>query len=105
MIDDGVFAILSKAPNLVSVGQISHLAKSYHISTPLVCALTKGYPNMESLTANQPESLIATFNNNSVLLLDPETGMIKSTIYPPPTATDIETTLYSMELKRVFVFL
>ena len=49
--------------------------------------------------------MITTFDNNSVLLLDPETGAVKSTIYPPPTPTNIQKTLYSMALKRVFVFL
>lgn len=103
MLDDRVFAIMSKGPNLASVGQISHLAKSYFISTPLVQALAKGFPSMESLAANRTDSLIATFENNSIILLDPETGAIKSTIYPPPTPTNIQTTLYSMALKRVFV--
>ena len=105
MLDDRVFAIMSKGPNVVSVGQISHLAKSYFISTPLVRALAKGFVSMDSLAANKTDSLIATFDNNSILLLDPETGSIKSTIYPPPTPTNIQTTLYSMALKRVFVFL
>lgn len=54
---------------------------------------------------NDTESLIATFDNNSVLLLDPDTGTIKSTIYPPPTPTNIQKTVYSIALKRVFVFL
>ena len=105
MLDDRVFAIMSKGPNLVTVGQISHLAKSYFISTPLVTALSKGFTTMDCLAENDTENLITTYNNNSVLLLDPETGAIKSTIYPPPTPTNIQQTLYSMMLKRVFVFL
>lgn len=105
MLDDRVFAIMSKGPNLVTVGQISHLAKSYFISAPLVTALSKGFTTMDCLAENDTENLITTFNNNSVLLLDPETGAIKSTIYPPPTPTNIQQTLYSMMLKRVFVFL
>lgn len=48
---------------------------------------------------------MAAFDNNSVLLLDPATGSVKSTIYPPPTPTNIQKTLYSLALKRVFVFL
>lgn len=60
---------------------------------------------MDCLAENDTENLITTYNNNSVLLLDPETGAIKSTIYPPPTPTNIQQTLYSMMLKRVFVFL
>ena len=39
------------------------------------------------------------------MLLDPDTGAVKSTIYPPPTPTNIAKTLYSIALKRVFVFL
>ena len=105
MLNDQVFAILSKAPNTVSVGQISHLAKSYFISTPLVCALSKGFNTVECQAANETECLITTFDNNSILLLDPETGSIKTTVYPPPTSTNIQMTLYSMALKRVFVFL
>ena len=40
-----------------------------------------------------------------MLLFDPETGAVQSTIYPPPTPTNIQKTLYSMARKRVFVFL
>ena len=38
-------------------------------------------------------------------MLEPESGAVQSTIYPPPTPTNIQATLYSMALKRVFVFL
>ena len=38
-------------------------------------------------------------------MLDPQTGSIKSTIYPPPTPTNIDKILYTIYLKRVLVFL
>jgi len=105
MLDDRMFAIMSKAPNKVTIGQISHLAKSFFISTPLIHSLSKGFSSVGKLVANSADNLITTFNNNSVLMLDPETGAIKSTIYPPPTPTSILKTVYSIALRRVFVFL
>ena len=80
---------MSKGPNKVTVGQISHLAKSYFISEPRIKAMSKGFGRVEDELANSCDSLIATFDNNSVLLLDPETGAVKSTIYPPPTPTSV----------------
>ena len=89
MLNDKVFAILSKNPNKVTIGQISHLAKSYFISTPLITSLSKAFVTIDDQAANSTSSLITTFDNNSVLLLDPATGSIQSTIYPPPTPTNI----------------
>ena len=96
---------MSKGPIKVTIGQISHLAKSYFISQPPIVALSKAFSTVYNLQHNVTDSIITTFDNNSVLLLDPETGALKSTIYPPPTPTNIQKTLYSMALKRVFVFL
>ena len=89
LLDDRTFAIMSKGPNKVTVGEISHLAKSYFISEPRIKAMSKGFGRVEDELANSCDSLIATFDNNSVLLLDPETGGLKSTIYPPPTPTSV----------------
>lgn len=80
---------MSKGPNKITIGQISHLAKSYFITQPPVTALSKAYKTASNRQDNCTESLITTFDNNSVLLLDPETGAVKSTIYPPPTPTNI----------------
>ena len=105
LLDDRVFAVLSKGPNRVQINRISHLASSFFISLPIVTALSKSFSSNNSFLRNETESLIATFDNNSVLLLDPNTGAIKSTIYPPPTPTNIQRVLYSIALKRVLVFL
>jgi hypothetical protein len=51
------------------------------------------------------EHLIVTFDNNSILLLSPIDGSVISTIYPPPTPTNIKKTIFCMALKRVFVLL
>lgn len=37
--------------------------------------------------------------------MNPIDGSVKSTIYPPPTPTNIAKTIYCMSLKRVFVLL
>ena len=89
LLDDRVFAVLSKAPNKVQINRISHLASSFFISMPIVTALSKAFTSNDKFLSNSTESLISTFDNNSVLLLDPNTGAIKSTIYPPPTPTNI----------------
>ncbi len=49
--------------------------------------------------------MIVTYENNSVLLLDPVTGATKSTIYPPPTPSLVDKVIYSMSLQRVFILL
>jgi hypothetical protein len=48
---------------------------------------------------------MVSFENNSTLLLSPEDGTIKSTIYPPPTPTTITQVVFCMALNRVFLLL
>ena len=67
--------------------------------------VTKGFHNFYRRNMNECECLIITFDNNSILLLDPTNGQVKSTIYPPPTPTNIQKVIYCMVLKRVFVLL
>ena len=106
LINDHIFAIFSKGPcNRIEIGQISHLATSYFISKPRVLDLSKGFSNKTKIESNSTEALISTFDNNSILLLRPEDGSVLSTIYPPPTPTNIAKTMYCMYLKRVFVLL
>ena len=106
LINDHIFAIFSKGPcNRIEIGQISHLATSYFISKPRIMDLSKGFTDFKRMGTNQTESLITTFDNNSILLLNPQDGSVKSTIYPPPTPTNIQKTIYCMYLKRVFVLL
>ena len=106
LINDHIFAIFSKGPcNRIEIGQISHLATSYFISKPRIMDLSKGFANLKQTRKNQTESMITTFDNNSILLLNPIDGSVKSTIYPPPTPTNIQKTIYCMSLQRVFVLL
>ena len=106
LINDHIFAIFSKGPsNRIEIGQISHLATSYFISKPRVLDLSKGFSSKSMIDKNETEALISTFDNNSILLLKPQDGSVLSTIYPPPTPTNIAQTMYCMYLKRVFVLL
>ena len=106
LINDHIFAIFSKGPsNRIEIGQISHLATSYFISKPRVLDLSKGFSSKAKIDQNKTEALISTFDNNSILLLRPQDGSVLSTIYPPPTPTNIAQTMYCMYLKRVFVLL
>ena len=68
-------------------------------------SVTKAFHNFPLQHRNQCEYLIITFDNNSILLIDPKDGTVKSTIYPPPTPTNIQKTIFCMALKRVFVLL
>lgn len=49
--------------------------------------------------------MIVTFDNNSIMLLDPNDGKTKSIIYPPPSMSPIANVVYNKALKRVFVLL
>ena len=68
-------------------------------------SVSKGFHNFADAKLNKVENLIVTFDNNSILLLEPNDGQVKSTIYPPPTPTNIQKTIFCMNLKRVFVLL
>ena len=52
LLDDKTFAIMSKTPNKVAIGQISHLAKSFFISQPPVTALTKAFTSLSNRKQN-----------------------------------------------------
>ena len=91
--------------NAVEVGQISHLAHSYHISRANIKQVGKAYSDGYRERANDPKSLIIGFDNNSTYLLNPADGMTKSTIYPPPSSTKIKRTMFCMSLRRVIVML
>jgi len=48
---------------------------------------------------------MVSFDDNSTSILNPVTGNLTSTIYPPPTPTTVEIVIYSMKIKRVLVLL
>ena len=48
---------------------------------------------------------MVSFENNSTLLLSPDDGTIKSTIYPPPTPNSIQQVVFCMTLNRVLLLL
>jgi hypothetical protein len=89
----------------VEIGQISHLAHSYHISRANIKQVSKAFSSSDREYANDPKSLIVGFDNNSTYLLNPSDGMAKSTIYPPPSSTKIRRTMFCMSLRRVIVML
>ena len=106
LIDDRMYALFYKGYSTnVEIGSISQLVNSFFISKPLVMQVVKGFNSNNNVQVNKVDSLIVTFENNSVLLLDPETGGTKSTIYPPPTPSLVSKVIFSMCLKRIFILL
>lgn len=91
--------------NRVDIGEISHLASSYFISKSKISTISKAFLNQPNFEANRTESIMISFDNNSTLLLWPDDGTIKSTIYPPPTPTSISKVIYCMSLRRVLLLL
>jgi WD40 repeat protein len=106
LLNEKVFAMFTKShKNRVDIGRISHLAQNYFISKSTIQHLEKAFMNMPCKQTNKTESLMVAFDNNSSLLLWPEDGTIRSTIYPPPTPTNISQLVYCMALNRVFLLL
>lgn len=106
LLSDKIFSVFAKDHvNRVDVGQISHLATSYFISKSQISHMQKAFSNQNAVFANRTESLMVSFDNNSMLLLWPEDGTVKSTIYPPPTPTAIQHLVFCMALNRVFLLL
>ena len=91
--------------NRIDFGQISHLAQSYFSSKSKIQIMSKAFVNHPSVLDNRTDSLMLSFDNNSIMMLWPESGMIKSIIYPPPTPTSISNVIYCMAVQRVFVLL
>ena len=67
--------------------------------------MNKAFTNYPNMQMNRTESLMISFDNNSILMLWPDDGLIKSTIYPPPTPTSITQVIFCMAIQRVFVLL
>lgn len=62
---------------------------------------------MERKKENWPYSIFSQFRDNSIKLLAPKPTAdvkIKSTIYPPPNADNIEVVRFSSILKQIIVF-
>ena len=62
---------------------------------------------MERKKENWPYSIFSQFRDNSIKLLAPKPiadVKIKSTIYPPPNADNIEVVRFSSILKQIIVF-
>ena len=106
LINDRLYAIFTKGhQNSIEIGQIPHLVNSFFISKPVIQSTTKGFKNWSQQAQSSPDSIIVSFDNNSVMLLDAVTGDVKSTVYPPPTPTLIDKILYQMSLSRLFILL
>ena len=52
-----------------------------------------------------PFAILVQNDDNSCIVLDPNTANVISTIYPPPTATSINLMEYCMHKQRVFMLL
>ena len=62
---------------------------------------------MEQRKENWPYALFTQFKDNSIKLLAPKPGAdikVRSTVYPPPNADNIELVRFSSTLKQLIVF-
>jgi len=57
------------------------------------------------MARNRPDSLFISFNDNSIVLLNPLDQYIKCTIYPPPTPAEVSIVFYCTSIERVFLLL
>ena len=106
LLSDRIFAVFMKShKNRVDIGEISHLEQSYFISKSKITTLSKAFLNQPNYMQNRTESVMISFDNNSTLMLWPDDGTIKSTIYPPPTPTSISKVIYCMSMRRVLLLL
>ena len=106
LIDDKVYAIYLKGhSNAIQIGMISHLTRCFFIDKPLIQQVEKGFATRTLVRRGDPQSIIVSFDNNSILLLDSHTGKIKSTVYPPPTPTTIYQIVYQMSLSRLILLM
>lgn len=106
MIDDNIYAIYLKGhSNAIEIGTISHLTTCFFISKPLIERVEKGFHSRALQRRGDPQEIIVSFDNNSILLLDSQTGKIKSTVYPPPTPTTICQIEYQMSLSRLILLM
>lgn len=89
----------------IEIGLISHLASSYYISKQDIRSVGKCYSSNRDRHVNKPDALFISFNDNSIVLLDPKEQSVKSTIYPPPTPADVIKVFYCTSIKRMFLLL
>lgn len=104
LINDKIYAMVFKS--YIEIGIVnSHLASSYYISTQSIGGLGKCYANNRDREANNPNSLFISFNDNSIVILDPIEQSVKCTIYPPPTPAEVARVFYCTSIQRIFLLL
>ena len=85
LINHKIYAMIFKSA--IEIGLISHLASSYYISKQPIRCLGKCFKTNEQRERNSPYALFISFDDDSLVLLNPlEPDVIISTIYPPPTS-------------------
>lgn len=103
LINDRIYAMIFKS--FIEIGMISHLASSYYISKQSINTVGKCFKSGKARFENNPDSLFISFNDNSIVLLNPIDQSIKCTIYPPPTPAEVIKTFYCMSIQRMFLML
>lgn len=103
LISDSIYALVFR--RAVEIGLISHLATSYFISKQTIHGLGKCFSSNSNQYLNQADSMYIHFSDNSIVMLNPETKMVTSTIYPPPTPTEVQQVFYCPSIQRMFLFL
>ena len=103
LINDQIYAMIFKS--FIEIGLISHLASSFFISKQSIFCQGKCFKSSGDMQTNNPSSLFIAFNDNSIVLLNPEDQSVKCTIYPPPTPYEVVKVFYCMSINRMFLLL
>ena len=104
LINHKIYAMIFKSA--IEIGLISHLASSYYISKQPIRCLGKCFKTNEQRETNNPYALFISFDDDSIVLLNPlEPDVIISTIYPPPTSNQVVKVFYCTSIQRMFLLL
>lgn len=110
LINHKIYAMIFKS--FIEIGLISHLASSYYISKqPIdsgdrIRCLGKCFKTNKEREANDPSALFISFDDDSIVLLNPsEPDVILSTIYPPPTCNKVVKVFHCTSIQRMFLLL
>lgn len=83
----------------IKICRLQHLAQSFWNPNSKVRKIGKWFENTIEKANNNPFAIYVLCEDNSTLVFEPD-GKQVSTIYPPPTAKELVTIEYSMDLNR-----
>ena len=103
LINERVYAMIFK--NKIEIGLISHLVSSNFITKQNIIGLGKCFLNQQDKIQNKTNKFFISFDDNSVIVYNPEEQVVESTVYPPPTSAEVNRVFYCMSIQRMFLFL